>query len=341
MRRFLQLVVLLFAGSTLAQKEDIFGKGKPPAFHEETVDKRFNKSKVAKLLSTGTDHPACVELLGGLLVALAEIGPSLHKRDENFFLDPELVNAVNQQLSTPNFPAMSYLVAMVRRVMIDGRLPDEWLETAKALNTQVKIIDLARLKQLNDGVRLVDSAYFQIPLLKQRYYVEVVGANSAVTTDVARTFHADYVDREVAWGNAILLDAGLNVAKGKKPKASQLTEVVAILEYVPPDPRKKELDLTGKRFEPPPPIRIIAKLAPKQYLDLEKVFRGQRMMVKGRFWEMNRTLTEVEVDNAVLFDDRDWSNGVMLGNPAEIAACPAAVNDMLGLSPQQPGGFKH
>lgn len=339
------LMVLMSSVSASAQKEELFGTGKPITYREEPMDRKFTKSKFAKMLNgepgSGIDEPACIQLVGGLLVALAELGPTLHQRDENFFLDPALVEAVNTQLSTPRFPAMAYLVSMVRRVMIDKRLPDAWLDTAKAINSKVKIIDLARLRQLNDQVVLVDSAYFQIPLLKQRYFIEVKGANSAVTADVARAFHDTYVDRQIAWGGLVLLDAGLNAPKGKKPKPTQMADLVAILEYVPPDPRKTQLDLTGKRFEPPPPIRVIAHLAPKQYFDLEKAFKGQRMLVKGSFHEMDTAMTTVEITNAVLFDDRDWGNGALLGEPSTIAQCPAALNDLTGLAPNQPGGFKH
>jgi len=345
MQRVILTLTFLFSLSASAQKEELFGPGKPVQFRQETMDRRFAKSKFAKLLAgeakSGLDNPACVQVLGGLLVALAELGPTLHQRDENFFLDPMLVAAVNTQLSTPRFPAMAYLVSMVRRVLIEKRLPDEWLETAKLINPKVKIIDLARLKQLNDGVQLVDSAYFTIPLLKQRYYIEVVGANSAVTSDVARSFHDTYVDRQIAWGGVTLLDAGLNTPKGKKATASELADIVAILEYVPPDPRKTTLDLTGKRYEPVPPVRIVAHLQPKQYFDLEKAFKGQRLMVKGEFHEMDTSMTTVEITNAMLFDDRDWGAGVVLGNPQDVAQCPAALNELTGLNPNQPGGFKH
>ncbi len=346
MQRVILAMTLLACLPAAAQKEELFGTGKPVVYREEPIDKRFTKTKLSKLLASepgsGIDNPACVQLLGGLFTALAELGPTLHKRDENFYLDPALVDATQQQLSTPYFTAMSYLVAMVRRVMIDKRLPDAWLDTAKAINAKVRIIDIARLRQLNDGLQLVDSAYFQIPLLKERYYREVSMANSAVTTDVAQSFHDDYVNRDVAWGGLTLVDTGFNTpAKGKKVKTTALTEMVAVLEYVPPDPRKKVLDLTSKKYEPPVPIRVYAKLAAKQFLDLEKISRGQRLLVKGRFWEMNTSMTEVEVTDALLFDDRDWGNGVTLGAPGDIMRCPAAINDLTGLIPNQPGGFRH
>jgi hypothetical protein len=344
MNRFVVIMLMLSSLPALAQKEEIFGTGKPPNFREETMDRRFAKSKLAKMLATGSDEPGCVQLMGGLFVALGELAPMIHKKDENFVLDPALQEAVRTQLSTSNFPALAYLVSMVRKVMIDKRLPDEWLETAKELNKTVKIIDLGKLKLLNDGISPIDSAFYTIPLLKQRYVVEVLGANSAVTTDVVASFRDTYLDRDVAWPGAILIDAGLNDPKTKKKKKfdpANLGEMIAVLEWQPPDLRKTQLDLLGKLPAKVPPVRIIAKLNAKQYLDLEKAFRGQRLLVRGRFWEMNRDATEVELRDAQLFDDRDWSQGVILANPADVARCSAALNELTGTVPQQPGGFGH
>lgn len=338
------MLAVAVAAPAAAQKDELFGNGKAVVYREETMDRRFAKSRVAKLLKEGTDDPACVQMLGALLIALAEVGPNLHKRDENFLLDPNLVAAIQTQVTTPAFPAMAYLLSMVRRVLIDKRLPDEWFEVAKAINTQVKIIDLSKLKMMNEGITLVDSSAFTIPLLKNRYLTEVVGANSAVTTDVAGAFRDTYLDRDVAWGGATLLDAGSNAPKkkkGKKYNPVEFGELVAILEWLPPDPRKTEIDYYGDASKkPPPPVRIIAKLAPKQYTDLEKVFRGQRMLVRGRFWEMSRDVSQVEVRDALLFEDRDWY-GALLADPSVVAACPAAINELTGIVPTQPGGFKH
>ncbi|MBL9038002.1 MAG: hypothetical protein JNG84_05745 [Archangium sp.] len=341
MRRFALMLVVSAALPAAAQKEVIFGDGKGVVFREEAMDKRFARTKLAKLLNTGSDHPGCVQLLGGLFVALAELSPTIHKRDENFFLDPTLVQAVDRQLSTPQFSAMSYLVAMVRRVMLEKRVPDAWLDTATALNAKVRIIDLGRLRQANDGVAPVDSAYFQLATLRERYAVEVFAANSIAADTAAANFRDTYLDRDVAWGGVVLLDTGLNTPKKKKAKASEQTEVVAILEWSPVDPRDGAINYNSNDQKGPPPVRIIAKLAPKQYLELEKLPRGSRMLVKGRFWEMNRTLTEVEVRDAVLFEDRVWGAGTLLGTPADVATCPAAVNELTGASPNQPGGFKH
>lgn len=345
MRQLSVLLTLCLSLPSLAQKEEIFGSGKPPVFREETMDRRFGKSQVAKLLKEGSAEPGCVQLLGALFIALAEIGPTLHKRDEQFLLDPSLQAAIQTQVTTSQFPAMAYLISMVRRVLIDKRLPDEWLETATALNKQVKIIDLGKLKMMNEGVVLIDSNVFSIPLLRQRYAIEVLGANSAVTTDVVASFRDVYLDHDVAWGGARLLDAGSNAPrKGKKKGAYnpvEFGELVALLEWLPPDPRKSEIDFypDGSK-KPPKPVRIIAKLSPKQYADLEKQARGARMLVRGKFWEMNRDASEIEVRDAQLFEDRDWY-GAILADPNVIATCPAAINELTGIAPPQPGGFKH
>lgn len=344
------VALLLMAGSlpALAQKEEIFGNGKPPNFREEKLDSRFNKSKFAKVLNAGTDEPACVQLLGGLFLALGEIAPTLHKKDENFTLAPELQDALQTQLSTPGFPAVAYLVSMVRKVMINKRLPDEWLNTATELNKRVKIIDLAKLKLINEQLSLIDSAYFSIPVLRERYIIEAVNANSAVTTDVIASFRDNYLDRDIAWGGATLMDIGVNQprVKGKKQakkkyRDAEAEELVAVLQWLPPDPRLNQVDLLAQAKVKVDPVTIYVRLQSKQYADIEKFHRGQRVLIKGRFWEMNKTLTELEVREGLIFDDRDWGVGVVLGSPDEIAACKVAINELTGTASQQPGGFGH
>jgi hypothetical protein len=346
MRRVLTCLVLALSLPALAQKEEIFGDGKPPRYREENMDKRFKKSKFARMLVTGTDNPSCVQLLGGLFVAMAEIAPVLHKRDENFTLAPELTDAVQTQLSTPGFPATAFLVSMVRKVMIDGRLPDEWLATAESVNKTAKIIDLAKLKMINEEIKPVDSAYLTILKLKERYQIEALNANSAVTTDVVASFRDAYLDRPVAWGGTTLLDIGINQPKGKKGKKkiyrdAAAEELVAVLQYIPPDPRMNQVNLLAQAPVKVDPILIYVKLQSKQYADIEKFHRGQRVLVKGHFWEMSKSALELEVRDALLFDDRDWSAGVLLGRPEDIAGCPAAINELTGMAPQQPGGFAH
>src|SRR5688572_17148420 len=150
MRRFV-LLTLILASQAFAQKDKFFAR-QPLVFREEGRDRQFAKTRFAKALVTGTDDPRCVQLLGGMLTALAEIAPTLHAKDANFVLDPSLLTAVQLQLGTvngvaqigydqvqtPRWPALDYLQAMVRRIMIDKRLPDEWLATAEAINATVE-----------------------------------------------------------------------------------------------------------------------------------------------------------------------------------------------------------
>lgn len=337
-------IVLLGATPARAQNDGLFGSGKPPVFREEAMDRKFKRTKLAKLLKSGTSDRACVELLGGLLTALAEVGPWLHKRDENFSLHPALIAAVDTQLSTPRFPAMAYLVSMVRRVQIDRRLPDEWLATAEALNAQVKIIDLAKLRALNEQFQPIEAFQFTIPELRVRYLREALGANSAVTTDALLAFRDTYLDRDIAWGGAVLVDVGVNQPKGKKRRrftSAEPEELVAILRWMPPDPKKSTLDLSGEPPAQVDPVTLYVRLQPRQYADLETLHRNQRILVKGRLWEMNKTMTEIEIRDGLLFNDPDWTQGVILGSPSGVAACPAALNDLTGLAPAQPGGFRH
>jgi hypothetical protein len=356
MARLLLVVAALAATGASAQKAKFFGDGKPLVFREEGIDRNFAKTAFAKALASGTDDPNCVQLLGGMLTVLAEILPTLHAKDANFVLDPVLIQAVNLQLgtaegatqqgynmvTTPRFPALVMLQAMVRRVRIDKRLPDEWLATAEAINNTVEIIDIGKLKMASEGLKLVDSSYFTLPALRDRYEIEVLRANSAVTTDVAAEFRDSYLDREVAWGNVLLVDTGVKaqkrMAKGKKlpPGMEQLG---AIMQWNPPDPNAGKI--MYEKVKGPAPVMVLVHLAPRQFIDLEKVPRGKRMLVKGRFWEMNQAVTEVEIKDALLFEDRDFSQGVVLADPNAVNQCPFAINDLTGTAPVQPGGFKH
>lgn len=328
-----------------AQRDVFFGTGKPPVFKETDTDRRFAKTKIAKALSTGTEDPNCAQLLAGLLTALAEAGPFLHRKDETFMVDPFVLEAVNTQLSNPRFPGTAYFASMVRRVLIERRLPDAWLATAESLNATARIIDLGKLKMMNEGIKPIDSFLFTLPALRDRYLHEVVRANSAVTTDVAGAFRDTYLDRDVAWAGAVLIDAAtLAQPKGKKgkkpPPPADGEELGALLQWDPPDPNAHQLNVLGK-VDKPPPVKIIARLAPRQYVDLERIPRGTRLLVKGRFWEMNRTVTEVELRDALLLPDRDFSGGLLLADPNAVAQCPLAMNELTGLAPSQPGGFKH
>jgi hypothetical protein len=338
---------LLVAAPALAQKEMFFGTGKPPIFKDEEADRRFAKSKINRALTEGTQDPNCTQLIGGLLTAVAEIVPALHKRDENFTMDPVLLHAVQTQLTNQRFPGVNYLNAMVRRVLIDKKVPDAWLATAEAINPTVRIIDMGKLRLGNDGVRPIDSFYFTLQALRDRYEIEVLRATSAATGDIHGEFRDAYLDRDVAWGGAFLIDAGLATkpkpkkGKGKQPapEDDEPETVIALLQWDPPQPQQNALMVFAQKKIPP--VKIIAKLAPKQYIDLAKVPRGKRMLVKGRFWEMNRAVTEVELRDVLLFEDRDWSQGALLADPQAVFACPLASNELTGTAPKQPGGFGH
>ncbi|MBL8952281.1 MAG: hypothetical protein JNK82_15995 [Myxococcaceae bacterium] len=356
MGRWLFIFIALAAAPALAQKEKFFGKGKPLVFREEGRDRQFAKTKFAKALANGTDDPNCQQLLGAMLTLLAEIMPTLHQVDANFVLDPALINAAQVQLGTvtgaaqvgydvvqtPRWPALDYLHAMVRRVLIDKRVPDEWLATAEAINPTVEIIDLGKLKMANEKLKLVDSTYFTLPALRDRYEIEFLRANSAVTTDVLAAFRDAYLDREVAWGDLTLLDTGVKAqkrfVKGKKVPPG-MEELGAVLQWTPFDPHKNEINYFKRK--PPPPVILYVHLNARQFIDLERVPIGKRMLVKGRFWEMNQTVTEVEIKEALLFEDRDFSAGVVLADPNAVVQCPLAVNDLTGTAPVQPGGFRH
>lgn len=338
------LLICLTSAVAAAQKEEIFGSGKPPTFREETLDRRFLRSQFAKALAQGNSEPECTPLLGGLFLALAEIAPTLHKRDENFTLPPTIQEALQTQLSTPHFPALAYLISMVRRVMLDKRLPDGWYATAEAVNKKTKLIDLAKLKTLSETLEPVDSAYFTIPVLKERYQIEVLDVHSAVAADVRSAFRDTYLDRDVAWSGATLIDIGINRPKNKKKKriaSAEPDELVALLQWAPPKPPAQPLDLVLKPPPPPPSVLIAARLKSRQYADIDKFRRGQRVLIKGRLWEMNDSLTELEIRDGLLFEDRDWSEGVLLATPQDVAQCGVAINELTGLAPDQPGGFGH
>lgn len=346
MTRLLAASIALLALPALAQKEEIFGDGKPPNFREETMDKRFLRTRFAKAMAAPEvlmQDQGCVQLYSGLLLALGEIGPLVHKRDDNFILDPVLQNMVQQQLSPPSFPAMAFLVSMYRRMMIEKRLPDDWLKLAIELNKQVKILDLPKLKMMNEGLNPIDSAYFSLPLLKERYVIETMASTSAVTRDTVADFRDTYLDRDVTWTGMQLVEIGVNQPPGKKKKRyrdAEAEELIAILHWYPPDPRRDKIDLTARapvKFEP---MVVYVRLQSKQYSDIEKFFRGQRVMVKGRFWEMTKNMKEFEIRDGLIFKDFDWSNGVVIANPQMVAACPVAINELTGIA-EQKGGFAH
>lgn len=335
-------LVLAWSSTALAQGAAFFGNGQPPVFKEQEPDRRFLKSRIHRLLTEGTSDPNCIQVIGGLLAVLSEVAPTLHKKDENFIIaDPALGQAMAAQLNNPRFPGTAYLALMVRRVWLDGRLPPTWLETAAQINPQVRIIDLAKLRLIADGVRPIDSSYFTLSALRDRHEVEVLRATAASTTSELE-FRDRYLDRDVAWSQLMVLDIG-GERRGPGKKKGKLVDegaMVANLEWTPPRPEEHQLQLFAPKVKPPV-VHVKAKLAAQQYVDLYQLPRGTPVMVRGRLWEMNKQVTELQVRDALLFVERDWSRGAVLADPNAVLQCPAAINELAGLAPTQPGGFAH
>src|SRR5262249_29523901 len=109
---------------------------------------------------------------------------------------------------------------------------------------------------------------------------------------------------------------------------------VVLAEWQPPDPNVLTLSLEPLKQKVK--VRVKARLAVKQYLDIYRLPKGHRILLRGRFWDIDKTGTEVQLREALIFDDRDWGQGTLLGNPAVIGTCTAAVNDLNGLGGPSP-----
>lgn len=342
--RVLPLVLALLASPALADEPELFAKGKPPTWADSKMDERFAKTRIAQALSKPPSDPACGRVVATMLAAFAEGAPYYHKRDQNFFLDPQLVGWFQEQLGSGRFPALAYLQMMVRRTRIDGHAPEAWLATAKALKAKLGTpIDLDRLAYAVDGPQLIDSFLFTLPMLEHRYRQEIVLATSIGKESAFARFEGTYLDRDVAWNGLLLSDIKRiepekPKARGKKappPVAPQETEYWATL-LVP-----TQAPPTHPLFRAPPtqPMVIRARLQTEQYVDVKRAVRAGRYMVVGRLWEMkpgdgeptSPLLADIELRDALLFEDRDWSTvGQLPGiaTAADIEACELAVNDL-------------
>src|SRR5262245_22772459 len=103
------LALFSFAAAPSALPQDFFREGAPVVFREELDDRRFLKTAFHRALLQGTTDPACARVLSTLLLALGEVGPRLHRRDDNFYLDPTLVQLLASSATTERFPALTYL----------------------------------------------------------------------------------------------------------------------------------------------------------------------------------------------------------------------------------------
>lgn len=326
-----------------AQPELFFGNGQAPVFREEDLDKRFARSKLNQGLKQGTQDAGCAQVLGAMLTLMGETGVLLHKRDENFMLDPVLVNALNTQLVNQRFPGNAFLVAMVRRVLIDRKLPQEWLVTAQALAPYYPAIDMGRLRFLANGVQPLDSFLVTLPALRERYAQEVQRATSVGASTAEALFRENYLDHEVAFGALELVDVKLEKPKKKRLKKDEEPEapyMLARLLWVEPEaPTTERFEFNFGKAPKRPRVEITAKLQDTQYTDLNKLLKGSRVLVRGRFWEYKKGLTSIELRDALIFPERDWTKTPSLADPAAVASCPLAVNDLTGLAPMQPGAF--
>ncbi|AEI66498.1 hypothetical protein [Corallococcus macrosporus] len=343
LNRLLALALALSALPATAQPELFFGNGQAPVFREEDMDKRFARSKLNQGLNQGTQDAGCAQLLGAMLTLMGETGVVLHKRDENFMLDPVLVNALNTQLVNPRFPGNAFFVAMVRRVLIDRKLPQEWLVTAQALAPYYPAIDLGRLRFLASGVKPLDSFLLTLPALRERYAQEVQRATSVGASTAEALFRENYLDHEVAFGALELVDVKLEKPKKRRLKKGEEPEppyMLARLVWVEPEaPTTERYEFHFGKPTKRARVEISAKLQETQFTDLNKLLKGARVLVRGRLWEYKKNLAGIELRNALLFPERDWTKTPMLADPAAVAACPLAVNDLTGFAPIQPGAF--
>lgn len=344
----LALFLGLISLPAAAQPETLFGSGTDvPVIKEEDFDRRFLKTGLYQALSRGTNDANCAQLLGGMLTLLAETAPLIHKRDENFYLDPGLIQALNTQLTNPRFQANAYMVAMVRRVLIDHKLSPDWFKTASDLGPLVGTIDVGKLRFISEGLDPIDSFFATLPVLRDRYDIEVRRANTTAARSAEKMFRESYVDRTVAFGGVEMID--VRVEQPKKPKKRKKNDppvepepptAVAQLVWLPPDASAGELKIYGGEPVKKVVVNITARLAPQQYLDLSRIPKGTRLMVRGRLWDYKKGMEDVQLRDALIFQDRDWSKGNTLVDPAAVARCPVAVNDLLtGSAPVQAGAF--
>ena len=336
----LTLAPALAAPGARAEGPELFA-AKPYVFREDEKDKRFSNTRLAKALAQVPADPACARVAASYLMALAEAAPFFHKKDERLVLFTGMV----APLENRKFPAGDYLVHLLRRVAIDGKAPEAWLETARQLKSRYKApIDLARLEYAVDGLQPVDTVELTLGALVGRYQEEVRLAPSLAQASALDRFQDRYIDRDVVWGALVLADIRKDAPpKLKKGESASPPDAEALPSYqatflVPvasgPD----------NPFFPVPkrePIRIRARLAPQQYLDVKAAVRTAKYVVHGRLFafqagsgKAGSPTFDIELREAILFDDRDWSHYAGFASAQDAAACDACRNDL------SPAGLK-
>lgn len=314
------------AGQLNAQM--IFNGGQKVQYRVREQDRRFDRSDIAKALDTGTDDPACAQVLTGLLAALANAGPLLQSRDARFILDPNpiMVAALQRQLMSRRFPGNAYLAAMVRRVMIDGKLPDKWFATAKKLDPRGEIIDLSRLKFLAQGFTPIDSIYFSFPVLLQRYQAEVKSATTAASGTAMQRFRDTYLDHTVAWGGLTVVDIRPEEHHGHDSEGG----MVARLELRPAPKHQTTVAIPFlRRKRGPKPYHFTVHLQPYQLVTLSDLGKGQKVLVRGRLFDFNSRMTHFVIRDALLFPEP--SPPIRLADPRAVAKCSIATDELNGV----------
>jgi hypothetical protein len=335
----LALLTLSAPGLVRAQVVDpeLFGDGKPPVYREEETDRRFLKTGIAQGLAAPPKDPACRRILATLLVAYSDALPYLHRKDQNFFVDPALLATLDRTASSAEFPARAYLAAMIRRTLIDRKVPEAWGATSELFRKELAApIATPRMGLYESALPLIDSFGFTIPALLDRYAREVKLAPS-LTVDVAEDRYRDkYMDRDVTWGGLILHDIaqeappeppkGKHKKKDEPPPEPTKLATWAIVGFPVGKPQQVLPGVPGGGQVPQLQIRI--RLADDQKADVEKFVRGSRVMVKGHLWDIATNMDFVEVRDGFLFADPEWEAWPGLAQPGDVRACPIAVNDL-------------
>jgi len=352
----LALCLALLANGARAAEPEPFAS-KPHVWREDEKDKRFWNTRLAKVLSLAPTNAACERVAASYLMALAEAAPFFHKKDDRLVIFEGMV----APLESPQFAARDFLVHLLHRVAIDGKAPEAWLATARKLKERIKApIDLARLAYAVDGIQPVDSVELSLAALLSRYEAEVHLAPSLAQASALERFEDRYLDRDVVWSGLMLADIRKEEPKKGAKRASAGGEAARpayLATFLVPLRSSSESESDAPPFfqaPKPPPIRLRARLATEQYLDIKATVRSARYVVHGRLWGFKAgggkagvPSFDIDLREAFLFDDRDWSHYEGFASAEDAAACDACRNDLspLGLKEAQGvgnrDGFSH
>lgn len=335
---------------------ELFGDGKLPTYREEETDRRFLKTAMKASLDQLPSDMACKKVVATLLTAYADALPYLHRKDQNFFVDPALLATLDRTASGPDFPARAYLAAMIRHTLITKRVPLAWIGAAEKLRKELQVpISAGRMQLFEDGLQPIDSFGFTVPALLDRYAREVKLATSMVSESAEERFRDKYMDRDVAWGGLILHDV-FKEEPPPPPKPTKATKRKKNEPEPPPPPPPEPLHtwavvgfpvVTGSAGIPGVPnsgvqtvqLQIRVRLAEEQYVELEKLPRGSRVLAKGHLWDFGPNLAHLELRDGFLFPDPDWSTWAGTATANDVRHCKAAVNDLSPYGQRKtPGG---